>query len=182
MKKIVVVNGLIAGLIVAAMLFITMGIYHRSGNFDGGMWVGYASMLLAFSLVFVGIKNYRDKYNAGVISFGKAFKIGLLITLIASTIYVLAWVVDYYCFMPDFGEKYATYMLEKLKASGASQAEIAKQTNEMATFTEMYKNPVMVVLFTYIEILPVGLLITLIASLILKRKPKPVVEIAGEII
>lgn len=172
MKKIVIVHGLIAGLIVAAMLFITMGIYHRSGNFDGGMWVGYASMLLAFSLVFVGIKNYRDKYNGGVISFGRAFKIGILITLVASTIYVIAWLIDYYCFMPDFGEKYATYMMEKLKSSGASQMEIANQTKEMASFTEMYKNPVMVVLFTYLEILPVGLLITLIASFILKRKVK----------
>lgn len=172
MKKIVIVNGVIAGLIVAAMLFITMGIYHKSGNFDGGMWVGYTSMLLAFSLVFVGIKNYRDKYNGGVISFGKAFRIGLFITLIASTIYVVAWVIEYYCFMPDFGEKYAAYMMEKLKADGASQVEIARQTKEMATFTELYKNPVMVVLLTFLEILPVGLLLTLIASFILRRKAK----------
>jgi len=174
MKKIVIVNGLIAGVIVATMFFITMGLYHKNGNFDGGMWVGYASMLLAFSLIFVGIKNYRDKYNAGVISFGKAFKIGLLITLIASTVYVVGWLIDYYCFIPDFAEKYAASMLDKLKASGAAAAEIAAKSKEMDSFITMYKNPVMVVLFTYIEILPVGLLISLIASLILKRKARVV--------
>ena len=37
MKKIVIVNGIIAGLIVAAMFLITMGLYHNQGNFEGGM-------------------------------------------------------------------------------------------------------------------------------------------------
>lgn len=173
MKKIVIVNGLIAGVIVAAMFLITMGLYHKDGNFEGGMWVGYASMLLAFSFIFVAIIRYRDKYNNGAISFGKAFRIGLYITLIASTIYVVAWLVDYYVFIPDFADKYAAAIIDKLKASGASAAEVTATTKQMDSFKEMYKNPVMVVLFTYIEILPVGLLLTLIASLILKRKVKP---------
>lgn len=175
MKKIVIVNGLIAGAIVAAMFLITMGLYHNNGNFEGGMLIGYASMLLAFSLIFVAIIRFRDKYNNGVISFGKAFRIGLYITLIASTIYVVTWLIDYYVFIPDFADKYAASMMDKIKNSGASAAEIAKQAKEMDSFKEMYKNPVMVVLFTYLEILPVGLLLTLIASFILKRKVKPAV-------
>jgi hypothetical protein len=172
MKKIVVVSGLMAGAIVSAMLIITMVIYKSSGNFENGMIYGYASMLLAFSLIFVGIKNYRDKYNNGSISFGKAFKIGLFITLIASTMYVIVWLIDYYFFIPDFGEKYAAHMLEKLKASGASEIELAKQTKEMASFSDMYKNPFFNALITYSEIIPVGLIVTLISSLILKKKVK----------
>ncbi|MBK6381621.1 MAG: DUF4199 domain-containing protein [Chitinophagaceae bacterium] len=175
MKKIVIVNGIIAGLIVAAMFLITMGLYHNQGNFEGGMWIGYASMLLAFSLIFVAIIRFRDKYNNGVISFGKAFRIGLYITLIASTIYVVAWLIDFYVFIPDFADKYAAHMLEKLKSNGASAAEITSTTQQMDSFKEMYKNPVLVVLFTYIEILPVGLLLSLIAALVLKRKVKPAI-------
>jgi hypothetical protein len=170
MKKIVIVCGTIAGLIVSAMLVITLAIYKTSGDFENGMLIGYASMIIAFSLIFVGIKNYRDKYNEGLISFGKAFKIGFFITLIASTIYVIVWLIDYYFFIPDYGEKYAAKMIEKLRASGASQMEIAKQTKEMASFSEMYKNPFFNALITYTEILPVGLIVSLISSLILKRK------------
>lgn len=176
MKKIVIINGLIAGAITATLLFISLGIFHDKGNFEGGMIFGYASMLLAFSLIFVAITRYRNNYNNGVISFGKAFRIGLYITLIASTVYVAAWLIDYYVFMPDFADKYAVIMLDKLKSSGATAAEIAKQTKEMDNFKVLYKNPVMVILFTYIEILPVGLLVTLIASLVLKRKGKPAVS------
>ncbi|MGC4103797.1 DUF4199 domain-containing protein [Ferruginibacter sp.] len=169
MKKIVLVNGLIAGFIPISIFFITMGLYHKNGNFEGGMWIGYASMLLGFSLIFVGIKNFRDKFNGGVISFGKGFKIGLLITLVASTLYVIGWLIDLYCFIPDFAEKYAAAMLDKLKASGADAAKIAAETKDMDNFVQLYKNPVMVVLFTYVEILPVGLIISLIAAAILKK-------------
>jgi Protein of unknown function (DUF4199) len=170
MKKIVLVCGSIAGLIVAAMMFISMAVYHKEGNFDNGMLIGYASMIIAFSLIFVGIKNYRDKYNGGAISFGRAFKVGVLIALVASTFYVVAWLIDYYFFMPDFMEKYAAYSIDKLKAAGASAEKIAEEAKEMAFFSDMYKNPLFVILFTFIEILPVGLLVSLIAALVLKRK------------
>jgi amino acid transporter len=173
MKKNIIIYGLIAGIVVSIlMLFSVNNISHRESNFDynRSLLIGYASMLIAFSLVFVGIRNYRDKYNEGVISFGKAFKIGIMIVLIASTIYVVAWLIDYFFFIPDFAEKYSAHMLDKLKASGASQIEIDKQTKEMASFVRMFKNPFYNAMMTYIEILPVGLIVTLISSLILKRR------------
>ncbi len=173
MKKNIIIYGLIAGIVVSIlMLFTTNYISHCKGNVDYGtsMLIGYASMLIAFSLIFVGIRNYRDKYNEGVISFGKAFKIGIMIVLIASTIYVVAWLIDYFFFIPDFLEKYSAHTIDELKASGASQIEIDKQTNEMADFGRMYQNPFFNAMMTYVEILPVGLIVTLISSLILKRK------------
>jgi len=173
MKKNIIIYGLIAGIVVSILMLSTVNyIGHCEGNVDynTSMLIGYASMLIAFSLVFVGIRNYRDKYNAGVISFGKAFKIGIMIVLIASTIYVVAWLIDYFFFIPDFMEKFSAQELDKLKASGASQIEIDKQTKEMADFATMYKNPFFNAMMTYVEILPVGLVVTLISSLILKRK------------
>lgn len=168
-----IIYGVISGLIVSILMLISTNYYsHCEGSidFNTSMLIGYASMLLAFSLVFVGIKNYRDKYNNGVISFGKAFKVGMTIVLIASTIYVIAWLIDYNYFIPDFMDKYAANVIEELKASGASQIEIDKQKLEMANFSEMYKNPFINALMTYVEIVPVGLVVTLISSLILKRK------------
>ncbi len=174
MKRIVIICGLISGAIVATAMTISTSIYCASGDFEGGMVVGYASMIIALSLVFVGIKNYRDKQNQGVISFGKAFKVGILISLIASTVYVIVWLVNYYFFIPDFSDKYAEHVMNNLKESGASQAEITKESTKMAEFKDMYKNPFFVILFTYLEILPVGLLVSLISALILKRKVAPV--------
>lgn len=83
-------------------------------------------------MIFVAIKNYRDKYNNGTISFGKAFKIGLYVSLIASTMYVVVWMIDYYLFIPDFMDRYAEHMLQESKAKGASEVELQKAANEVA--------------------------------------------------
>ena len=170
MKKNVLVFGLISGLIAAGTLLVSIEYGYSNPNFKGGMWLGYGSMIVAFSLIFVGIKNLRDKYYDGSINFGKAFKTGLLIALIGSTMYVAAWVVDYYCFHPDFMDKYAASVMTQAKTDGASVAEINKQQAQMATYAEMYKNPFMLIVLTYIEILPVGIVIALLAAFILKRK------------
>jgi hypothetical protein len=172
MKRNVWVFGLIAGAIVSGfMAFGTVSCMDKA-DFSGSMLIGYASMILAFSFVFVGIKNYRDKYNNGLITFKKAFITGLYISLIASTMYVINWLIVYYFFMPDFMDKYAMHMINEAKATGATQAEIDRKAAEMAKYSEMYKNPLFVVLLTYMEILPVGLLITVLCSLVLKKTKK----------
>jgi len=141
MKKTVLIYGLIAGLISVSMFLGQMLLGIKHDFFENGMIYGYTLMILAFAFIFVATKITRDKHNGGHISFGKAFRVGLYVTLIASTIYVGVWLIDNYFFSPDFMEKYSAHMLEKLKASGASQAEINKQSAEMASFAEMYKNP-----------------------------------------
>jgi len=173
MKKTVLICGLVAGLI-STSLFIGLMLLGKAGqeDFKNGMIYGYTLQILAFSMIFVGTKITRDKYNEGVISFGKAFRVGLYITLIASTVYVAVWLIDYYFFIPDFAEKYGAHVLKELKASGASEAVITKQTAEMTKFSQLYKNPFFNALITYSEIIPAGLIISLISAGILKRKRK----------
>jgi hypothetical protein len=110
-------------------------------------------------------KPYRFNY----LSFIRAF-VGLLIALVGSTVYVIVLVIDYYMFIPDFMERYTDHVLTQAKTSGASPAEMVKKTSEMKLYTDMYKNPLFVILLTYAEIFPIGLVVSLIAALILKRK------------
>jgi len=170
MKKLVLRYGLLGGFIVGGIMATATLYCYGTGRFEGSMVLGYASMLLAFSLIFVAVKQLRDKHYSGVISFGQAFKTAILITLVTSTIYVLTWLICYYFFIPDFMERYSSYMIEKATADGSTAAEIAKQNEQMAMYKDMYKNPLFVVLLTYMEILPVGLFVSLVAALILKRK------------
>ncbi|QEC78666.1 DUF4199 domain-containing protein [Mucilaginibacter ginsenosidivorax] len=174
MRKNILVYGFIGGLIPAAWAVVVEAMLSNSLSLNTRMVLGYTSMIIAFSLIFVAVKNYRDNYNNGIITFGNTLKIGLLITLIASTIYVIVWMVDYSYFIPDFGEKYQAQVLAELKASGASAAVIKKQGAEMAVMMEKYKSsPAFRVMFTYLEIVPVGIVVSLIAALILKNKSKP---------
>lgn len=170
MRKIVLVCGLIAGLI-STSWWLGYSIVTRGKTIlENGEIYGYASMILAFSLIYVGVRTYRNKYNGGVISFGKAFLMGLYITLIASSIYVAVWLVSYYTYAGNFGQLWSEHVIKKAQEAGASAAVIAQKRAEMAEFEQMYKNPFFNALITYAEILPVGLIASLITAFVLKRK------------
>ena len=171
MRKIVLTYGLIAGGILSAMMFITfLGFHDQIGFGPAGMIVGYTSMVMGFLMVYFGVRAYRDNVAGEGLTFWRAFKVGLLITLIACACYVATWQVVYYKFAPDFMDKYAAYTLEKAQQSGASAAELAEKTREMAEFREMYRNPLVNIAFTFLEPLPVGLLFTLVTAGLLSRK------------
>jgi hypothetical protein len=172
MKKNVLVFGSISGSIITAMMLYAAWMCNTNPKFESNDVLGYAGMIAAFAFIFVGIRNYRDKYNGGAITFGKAFKTGAYISLVASTMYVLVWLIDYYIFIPGFIDQYTTHVLYQAGVDGASQSELDQKAAEMADFKELYKNPVFVILITYSEVLPLGLIISLISALFLKKKIK----------
>ncbi len=169
MRKIVLTFGLIAGVILSGMMLITLPFQDRIGVGQGEI-IGYTTMVLAFLMVFFGVKSYRDNVAGGRVTFGRAFKVGLMITAIASVCYVATWEVIYYKLAPDFGEKYAAYTVEKARKAGATDAEIAARMKQATEFKEMYKNPLVNIALTLLEPLPVGLVFTLVAAGVLSRK------------
>jgi len=134
--------------------------------------LGYAAMLVVFSLIFFGVRNYRNKELGGVISLGQAFKTGALIALLGSTMYVVAWLFYYYLVVPDFIDKYSEHIIIEATRKGATAAELAQKEQQNATFKDMYQNPLFVVLISYFEVLPIGLAVALVSSLVLKKKTR----------
>jgi|SRR5215510_6304309 len=171
MKKIVLTFGLISGAIISALMFATVPFMHQIGM-NKGMIIGYTTMVLAFLLVFFGIRSYRENVGEGRISFGRALGVGLLIMLITCACYVLTWEIIYFNFMPDFAEKYAAFVIEDARAHGATPAELDKQMEDLRKFREMYNNIFFNVGMTFLEPLPVGLVMTFISALILRRRGK----------
>ena len=172
MKRIVIIYGLIAGAVVSVFMSTTMLITANDETVHTGpssMVIGYLGMLISFAFILVAIKSYRDKQNNGIISFGKAFGMGLLISLIASTIYVITWEIVYKNFLPNYMDRYCAAMIEQAKASLSGSALLA-EIDEINKAKKMYATPLGFTLFTYAEILPVGILVSLIAALVLKRK------------
>ncbi len=123
MKKFILTFGFISGAIQAGLMVVAMVFSDRIGV-DRGWVVGYTSMVLSFLLVYFGIRAFREDAG-GVITFGRAFGIGMAITLISCACYVVAWEILYYFFMPDFFDKFGEHAVEKARAAGASAAELA---------------------------------------------------------
>ncbi len=169
MKKLILTYGIVSGLVTSAMVLFTI-----SGSpivKEYGELIGYGTMIIAFSTIFIAIKTYRDKYLKGKITFFNAFKIGLGVTLIATVIYIVSWMIISETIAKDFMTEYFQQSVEKLKTSDLSEAEINKKIAEMENFKELYKNPIVKIGMTFLEIFPVGFVISLVSALILKRKP-----------
>ncbi|HLS47895.1 MAG TPA: DUF4199 domain-containing protein [Gemmatimonadales bacterium] len=171
MRRFVLTYGLIGGAILSALMFITfLGFHDQIGFGTTGLIVGYTGMVMGFLMVYFGVKAYRDSVAPEGLSFGRAFKVGLLITLVATVCYVASWQVIYYGFAPDFMDQYAAYSLEEARQAGASGAELAEKAAKMEEFKEMYRNPLVNIGFTFLEPLPVGLVFTLVTAGVLGRK------------
>ena len=171
MKKIVLIFGLLSGAVAAAMMFITLPFADRLG-FERGLIIGYTTIILSLLFVFFGVRSYRENVGGGSITFGRALAVGILITLISCICYVVAWEILYFKFMPDFADKYAAHAIEKEKANGASPQKIQAITEEMKGLKKMLDNPLTNGAMAFIEPFPVGVIITFLSALILrKRRP-----------
>ena len=169
MKKIVLTFGLISGAVLSVMMLLTIPFMDRIG-FSRAEVIGYATMVAAFLLVFFGVRAYRDQMAGGTLTFGRGFVVGLLITVVASVCYVATWEVIYFKMAPGFAEKYAAYAIESVKRSGASQEKIDATTRQMQTFKQMYDNPLTNAAMTFVEPLPVGILVSVISAVALRKK------------
>ena len=175
MKRIVLRFGIASGLILMAMTSVMLPLNMRGTiDFEYGELIGYSSMVLSFLLVFFGIRSYRDNVAGGEIGFGKAFQVGILITLITCAMYVIAWEIAYFNFFPDFLDQYSAHVLDKMRAAGESEAAIQKTTEQMATMAKYYDNVLFNSAITFMEVFPVGLIVTLVSAAILRRKPSQV--------
>ncbi|HEV8364374.1 MAG TPA: DUF4199 domain-containing protein [Gemmatimonadaceae bacterium] len=173
MKKTVLVFGSISGAVISAMMFATLPFMDTIG-FDRGEIIGYTSLVLAFLLIFFGVRSYRDNVAGGTVSFGRALAVGALIAVVGSVFYVATWQVIYYKITPDFMVKYQAHELEKARADGATEEAIAKKKADMDKFAVMYKNPAINAAITFVEPLPVGLVIALVTAGVLSRRKKHV--------
>ena len=170
MKNLILRYGLYSGAVSAALMLFMAYRIEQSQSFGGEEVYGYGGMILSMLFVYLGVRLFRDKERNGVITFGEAFKVGGLIALISCICYVVTWMVVYEYIMPDFLDKYITFALDKMKASGATAAEIETTTAEMAKYKTMYANPLLRAALTFIEPLPVALGMSLISAAILRKK------------
>jgi Protein of unknown function (DUF4199) len=170
MKRIVWTFGLISGGVLSVLMLVSMFFIDQIG--DKGEILGYTTMVVAFLMVYFGIRSYRDDALGGVISFGKAFQAGILITVIACVCYVGTWEILFFKGPNDFGVKFSAKMIEKAKEPSATQQQTDAKIAQMKKFMALYQNPFINSAMTFIEPFPVGLAITLVCAGILKRRTR----------
>lgn len=171
MKKIIWTYAGIGSLIVVTMMAVAVILHENNPQGEGSMAVGFLGMFIAFAFIFVALARYRREHTEAGLSFGKALSIGLLMSLITTAAYVAAWGIACHFFFPDFMDKYLAMEVAHLQETGHSAQQIAAETADTRWMAAHYDNPLVFIGVTAIEILPMGLGMSLLAALIMKRKP-----------
>lgn len=166
MNKMILKFGCIGGIIVSAFMCWVTYLMKQNPEEQPSMLLGFSSMVLAFGTMIYGVNQIR-KQNNNQITFGKACKAGFLMSLLISTIYVAVWLVIYYNFFPDFMERYGDIMIKNAKPE-----EIVKVTEEVKWMKKVYQSPFGVIAMTYVEILPLGIVISLLNAFIQSKLAK----------
>lgn len=174
MKKVVLTFGIIAGLIIAILEWLVASLADRGTiGLERLEFIGYSSMLVALSMVFFGIKSYRDNYSGGTMTFWKGLQVGCLISLIAGLLY-FGGAASYGLANPGFKEsfmvKFTEIKVNKPAAEGASPDKIEAGRKEVELMRYLFDSPVIFFLVCLMEILPVGFLVAIISAAILRRK------------
>ena len=172
MRKIILIYGAIAGMLMDVMFLVSFSLMEKGILPKHSELLGYSTMIIVLSLIFFGVKSFRDKHNTGAMTYWKGFKVGISIAAVASLFYAGGWEIYYNStdLKDTFMQKYTDQILKNMQEEGKSQQEIDKKREEMNSMAEMYKNPFIRFGMTLMEIFPVGLAITLISAGILRRK------------
>jgi hypothetical protein len=169
MLRTILKYGVIGGVIVAIPTF-TIPVQFRHNIPDAwAIAIGYTTMLVALTAVFLGIKHQRDTVQSGVIKFLPALGMGLAISIVASLFYVLAWELVLAVTHMDFAGDYAGSVIAHARAKGLSGAALAKLVAQMDDFRRSYANPAYRMTMTFTEIAPVGVLVSLVSAGLLRN-------------
>lgn len=169
MLRTILKYGVIAGLVVGGFEVATFTAFSGMPPLQYGLLIGYTTMLIALSAVFVGIKHHRDVDCGGVIGFWPAFGVGLGVSFIAGIFYVVAWEAVQAMTHMDFASSYAKAILASEKAKGASAEALAKMSADMEAFKVQYADPLFRLPMTFAEIFPVGVLVSLVSAGLLRN-------------
>ncbi|QZH74190.1 MAG: DUF4199 domain-containing protein [Erythrobacter sp.] len=135
--------GTLSGALLSVLFLTTL----HFGDMDNamGMAVGFLTMFIALSLIFVGVKRYRDHELGGVIGFLTALKLGIGMALIAAAFYVVGW--EAYLFFTDYA------YVDAIIGMGYPG----------------YGDPLYRMPITFTEILPVALIVPLVSAALLRN-------------
>ncbi len=169
MLRYILIYGVVAGVVVGVPLSILTLTMSGQTMMSYGMLVGYLTMLIALSAVFLAIKRHRDVDLGGVIRFWPALALGLGVSTVAGVIYVVAWEVSCAIAHADFAGAYAQALIAEQEAKGVSGEALERFRAEMEQFKLDYANPLYRWPMTFAEIFPVGVIVSLVSAGLLRN-------------
>lgn len=163
MKNSIIIFGTISGLVVITSTIL--GVQYGRGS----VWLGFLVMFIALSTIYVAIKQHRDSVLGGVISFKTGLLMGIGISAMAAVVYTAVWEVYLYVTDYAFTETMANSIIEAGRLPNASDADLRASIEQAESFRQQYGNALVRIPMTFLEIFPVGIIVSLFSAWLLRN-------------
>lgn len=168
MKRIALRYGMWGVAIMLIILIADFFIFQNKTNWELQEVIGYATIVVSLLFVYFGIRRWRDKENAGQLSFWRGIGLGSLISLFPSVAFGLFSWIQMNFLDPGFSDRYYNYYIEKVRRSTPPD-KLQAALQKMADEKEMFSSPVAQFLFMFLTVFVIGFIITIISTLLLRR-------------
>jgi Protein of unknown function (DUF4199) len=170
MKNITLKYGTIAGLLMTAVILVFLPLSPKIGFYNANTLV-FIGKLIAFIPIYFGMGALRETYENGYMKYMQALPVGLFITVIVCLFYAISTVLVYFVISPDLPDKVASYILDTMKSQGAAASDISEFQSRIMEAKSTPKSPIVIGAIAVVEILPYGLILSLIFAAITKKNP-----------
>ena len=169
MKKTALTFGLLSGAVMVATMAAAIP-FIMATELGKADVIGYSSIVLSALVLFFGIRSHREHAGQGRLTFSRGFAVGVLISLVSWVCYATAFHVMYFNVVPEFGDKFAACMVERARIDGATQQQLDETARRAGSLKQMYDNPITNAALTFATTFPIGVVMSVVAAAILKRK------------
>ncbi|TXJ25905.1 MAG: DUF4199 domain-containing protein [Chitinophagaceae bacterium] len=173
MKPTALRYGLYGTLAIVVLSAIHFFFIFPNASYNVSEVAGYLTMFLSMFFVFLGIRYYRDQVNGGHLSFVQGLKTGALISVVPAIAFGIFDLLYTQVINPTWLKKYQDYYAAELKKT-TSPEKLDEVLKKFESEAAVFNNPVMLFLIMTATVFIIGLIVTIISTVALKRnKPKP---------
>jgi drug/metabolite transporter (DMT)-like permease len=144
---------------------------------EGKSWLPWINWAAYFGVLYFCLKNWRDHFNGGYIRYGQSLSAGILFMFFASVIYAFYNVVYLTWIDPTAVER----MLDMMEEGYYKRGFTEEQVSATMGFAAKLRGPGMQFFSVIIGTTFVGVIISLIVSIFIRREGDPYKQAMSEI-
>ena len=167
MRRFVLTYGSYSGLTVSVLILASL--LFADSEAVMSRITGYSTMAVALVFLIVGVKRYRDAQASGTFRYLEGLLVGAGIAAVASVYYTVTWEIYLYLTDYSFMGQYIDSQLAAAREAGQSALQLEKLEMQLNQQAEWYKNFTFRAGITFMEMFPVGAMVSLIVPLILRN-------------
>ncbi|MBK7477615.1 MAG: DUF4199 domain-containing protein [Haliscomenobacter sp.] len=165
--------------LIASMILIALGLVAQVAGLSdpsnpsgpGGIAMNILTYGIMIAAIVMAVKQHRDTELGGLISFKRAFGLGMFVILIIGAI-TMVWTFVYMSYInPDMVDQIMEAAQEKQQAQGLSDEQLEAASGMMG----MIMKPWFMAISAFVGTLLIGLIISLIVAAIMKKEAKTAV-------